>query len=163
MDTKTNFKANDSEKDYIPVNYDGKYRGPVEVRYALANSLNIPAVKMLAKVGVKNMLTTAYDLGLKTLEPTDENMKRFGLSVTLGGGEVRLLDLVSSYGAFANGGQRHDPVSILKVEDPTGKVLEEFKAEDGKKVISPGEAFIISNILSDNQARSDVFGTNSAL
>ena len=163
MDVPTEFPGGDGQPLYTPVNYDGKYRGPVQVRYALANSLNVPAVKMLAMVGVKNMLTTAYDLGFKTLEPTDENMKRFGLSVTLGGGEVRLLDLVSSYSAFANGGEKFEPVSILKVEDSKGKVLEEFKPDKGKRVISEGEAFIISHILSDNQARSDAFGPNSAL
>lgn len=163
MDTPTEFPGGEGQPPYAPVNYDGKYRGPVQVRYALANSLNVPAVKILAKVGVKNMLTVGYDLGFKTLEPTDENMKRFGLSVTLGGGEVRLLDMVASYSAFANGGQKFEPVSILKVEDSKGKVLEEFKAEEGKKVITEGEAFIISHILSDNQARSDAFGINSAL
>lgn len=163
MDVPTTFPGGIGQPDYKPINYDGKYRGPMQVRYALANSLNIPAVKILALVGIRDMLTVANDMGLKTLEPTVENMNRFGLSVTLGGGEVRLLDLVSAYGAFANGGRRFEPVSILKVEDSRGKVLEEHKPSDGRKVLDEREAFIISDILSDNNARSEVFGTNSAL
>ena len=109
------------------------------------------------------MLKTAYDLGITTLEPTKENLQRFGLSVTLGGGEVRLLELTSAYQAFANGGTSLSPVSILKVEDSKGKVLEEFKPSQGRKVLSNSEAFIISDILSDNEARAEVFGTRSAL
>ncbi len=163
MDVKTTFPGGVNLPKYEPENYDGKFRGPVQVRYALANSLNIPAVKMLAMVGVHDMLQTAYDMGMTNLEPTKKNMERFGLSATLGGGEVRLLDITSSYGAFANGGLKFEPVSILKVEDAKGKVLEEYKEEKGKKVLSEGEAFIISNILSDNNARSDVFGSNSFL
>lgn len=163
MDVPTTFPGGVNLPDYEPVNYDGKYRGPMQVRFALANSLNIPAVKMLAMVGVENMLETAYQMGLKTLEPTRENLSRFGLSVTLGGGEVRLLDITSGYSAFANKGLRFDPVSVLKVEDAKGKVLEEYKEKDGKKVLEPAEAFIISDILSDPQARAEIFGTRSAL
>lgn len=163
MDVPTTFPGGVNLPDYEPINYDGKYRGPMQVRFALANSLNIPAVKMLAMVGVENMLETASQMGLKTLEPTRENLSRFGLSVTLGGGEVRLLDLTSSYSAFANKGLRFDPISILKVEDAKGKVLEEYKEKDGKKVLEPAEAFIISDILSDPQARAEIFGTRSAL
>lgn len=163
MDVKTTFPGGANQPPYEPVNYDGKYRGPVQVRYALANSLNVPAVKMLAKVGVKDMLSTAYDMGLTSLEPTKENMARFGLSVTLGGGEVRLLDLTGAYGAFATGGTHHEPVSILKVEDQKGKTLEEYKEEKGNRVMTEGQAFIISNILSDNEARTAVFGPNSLL
>lgn len=163
MDVPTVFPGGIGQPDYKPISYDGKYRGPIQVRYALANSLNIPAVKMLALVGVQEMLRTASDLGIKTLEPTRENLQRFGLSVTLGGGEVRLLDLTQAYSAFANGGLKHEPISILKVEDQKGKVLEENKPDDGRKVIDPGQAFIISDILSDNEARSDVFGRTSYL
>lgn len=163
MDVSTTFPGGIGQPDYKPVSYDGKYRGPVQVRYALANSLNMPAVKMLALVGIKDMLSTAYDMGLKTLEPTQENLNRFGLSVTLGGGEVRLLDLVNSYSAFANGGKQHEPLAILKVEDSKGKVLEENKPNDGRKIFDEGQAFIISDILSDSNARSDVFGQHSAL
>lgn len=163
MDVPTIFPGGIDQPEYKPVNYDGKYRGSVQVRFALANSLNIPAVKMLARVGVANMLETAYDLGLKTLEPTKENLNRFGLSVTLGGGEVRLLDLVSAYSAFANKGLRFEPVAILKVEDAKGEVLEEYQEQDGKKVLEKGEAYLISDILADPVARAEIFGTRSAL
>ncbi len=163
IDSPTVFPGGVNQPDYQPVNYDGKFRGPIQVRFALANSVNIPAVKILAKVGVKEMLSTAYDLGLTTLEPTRDNLSRFGLSVTLGGGEVRLLELVNAYSAFANGGTRHEASAILKVEDSKGKVLEEAKEQKGRQVLSKGEAFIISDILSDNNARAEVFGTRSAL
>lgn len=163
MDTPTTFPGGVGQPDYKPVNYDDKFRGPVQVRFALGNSINVPAVKMLSLVGVRDMLRTAYDMGLDTLEPTKENLQRFGLSVTLGGGEVRLLDLTSAYAAFANGGIRYDPVAILKVEDANGKVLEEHKKSRGRRVLEEGEAFIISDILSDNNARAEVFGTRSAL
>lgn len=163
IDTKTEFPGGVGQPPYNPENYDGKYRGPVQVRYALGNSLNLPAVKMLALVGVKDVLKTAYDLGIKTLEPTTQNLNRFGLSLTLGGGEVRLLDMTAAYSVFANGGLRVDPVAVLKVEDQKGKVLEEHKPKEGRRVLDKAEAFIISDILSDNGARLEVFGPNSAL
>lgn len=163
MDVATEFPAGPGQPMYKPVNYDGKYRGPVQVRYALGNSLNIPAVKMLAMVGVKEMLSTAYDLGLTTLEPSAENLSRFGLSVTLGGGEVKLVELTGAYAAFMNGGFRVEPTAILRVEDSTGKVLEENKPKKKERVLTPEQAFLIADILSDNQARTGTFGPNSAL
>lgn len=163
MDVPTEFPGGAGQPMYKPVNYDGKYRGPQQVRFALGNSFNIPAVKMLALVGVKNMLRTAYDSGLKSLEPTDENLKRFGLSITLGGGEVRLLDLTSGYATLAAGGKFHEPVAILKVESKDGKVLEEIKEPKGREVMGEDIAFLISHILSDNNARSTVFGPSSFL
>lgn len=163
MDVPTEFPVGPLQPIYKPVNYDGKYRGPEQIRFALGNSINIPAVKVLALVGVKNMLRTAYDSGLKSLEPTDENLKRFGLSVTLGGGEVRLLDLVAAYGTLATSGTYYEPVAILKVEDRSGKILEEVKEKQGKKVLKEDIAFLIWHILSDNNARSAVFGPASLL
>ena len=163
MDVPTTFPGGVGQDDYEPVNYDGQYRGPVQLRYALSNSLNIPAVKMLALVGIKDTLQTAYDMGLTTLEPTNETMSRVGLSLTLGGGEVRLLDLTSAFGPFMNEGHRVEPVAILKIEDHDGNVLEENHPKKGKQVLKPEEAFIIADILSDNQARSIVFGVNSLL
>ena len=163
MDTLTSFPGGANQPDYIPTNYDGKEHGPLQVRYALGNSINIAAVKMLALVGIKDMLSTAYDMGLTTLEPTAENLSRLGLSVTLGGGEVRLIDLASAYCAFANKGFRVDPVAILKVTDKDGNVLEEFHPVAGRQVLDPGEAFIISDILADNSARTLTFGENSLL
>lgn len=163
MDVPTEFPGGEGQPMYKPVNYDGKYRGPQQVRFALGNSINIPAVKMLALVGVKNMLRTAYDAGLKTLEPTDENLSRFGLSVTLGGGEVKLLELTNAYGTLAAEGVHHELTPILKVEDRSGKVLEEYKEKAGREVLGRDVTFLISHILSDNNARSAVFGPSSFL
>lgn len=163
MDVPTEFPGGAGQPVYKPVNYDGKYRGPMQVRYALANSINVAAVKMLAMVGIKDVLTTANELGISSLEPTRETLNRVGLSLTLGGGEVRLVELTSAYGAFMNTGYRVDPVGILKVEDANGKVLEENEPKKGRRVLSEGEAYLIADILSDNQARSEIFGTNSLL
>ncbi len=163
MDVPTTFPGGAGQPDYNPVNYDGKYRGPLQVRYALGNSINVAAVKMLAMVGIKDTLETAYDLGISTLPPTQETLNRVGLSLTLGGGEVRLLELTGAYAAFLNKGYKVEPVAVLKVEDADGKVLEEVKPEKKKRVLSEEQAYLIANILSDNNARSIVFGTNSLL
>ena len=163
MDVETEFPGGADLPVYKPKNYDGKVRGPVQLRFALGNSLNIPAVKLLQLISIKDMLETAYRMGFTTLEPTTANVNRFGLSLTLGGGEIRLIDMALSYSAFANGGFKVEPVSILKVEDNTGKVLEEFKPAQGSRVISEAEAFLISHILADNTARSLTFGLNSLL
>jgi len=162
MDVPTVFPGGD-KPEYKPENYDGKYRGPLQIRYALGNSINVVAVKTLAMVGIRDTLETAYDLGLTTLKPDKETLDRVGLSLTLGGGEVRLLELTGAYSSFVNKGFRVDPVSILKVEDSDGKVLEETKPEKGKRVLSEEQAFLISDILSDNSARALIFGTNSLL
>lgn len=151
------------QKDYSPQNYTGKFTGPMSFRNALGNSINTIAVKLLASVGVSNMLQQAYDMGVSTLEPTTKNMTKFGFAVTLGGADVKMIDLASAYSAFANGGSRVEPVGILKVEDKDGRVLEEFQPVKGKKVMSPQEAFIISNILSDNNARALTFGVVNSL
>jgi len=163
MDVETHFPGGAGQKDYVPQNYNGQFSGPMLLRNALGNSINVTAVKMLASVGVKNMLTQAYSMGLSTLEPTTENMRRFGLAVTLGGAEVTMADLAAAYGSFANGGKKVDLVGVLKVEDREGRVLEEFKAVEGKAVMSPQEAFIISHILSDNSARRLTFGEVNGL
>ena len=162
MDTPVSFPVA-GQKDYNPQNYTGKYNGPMSLRNALGNSINTIAVKMLASVGVNNMLQQAYDMGISTLEPTVENMKKFGFAVTLGGADVKMIDLASAYSAFANGGMRVDPVGILKVEDKDGRILEEFQPVKGKRVMSPQEAFIISNILADNNARALTFGVVNSL
>lgn len=163
MDVATVFTPNAQADAYEPKNYDGKFRGPVTLRTSLGSSLNIPAVKSLALVGVDNFLTLAYNMGFNTLEPTPENMKRFGLAVTLGGAEVHLLDTVTAYSAFANGGTKVEPVSILKVENRDGQTLFEHRPVAGRQVITAEESFLINNILSDNSARAPAFGTNSLL
>ncbi|HEX9817557.1 MAG TPA: transglycosylase domain-containing protein [Patescibacteria group bacterium] len=163
MDVETTFQANDQIEPYTPKNYDGVFRGPVSLRNALSSSLNVPAVKSVAMVGVEDFLQLAYELGFITLEPTKANLQRFGFSITLGGGEVRLLDTTTAYSAFANGGRRVEPVSILKVEDKDGRIIFEHKPVEGKRVMSAGEAFIINDILTDNNARLLAFGVNSLL
>jgi membrane peptidoglycan carboxypeptidase len=162
MDVPTEF-PDQGGKTYNPVNYDGKFRGPVQYRFALANSLNVPAVKVLANVGVRNFLQKAYDMGLTNFEPTPANLKRFGLAITLGGGETTLLDLTSAFSVFARGGNRIEPVAILEIRDVKGKVIYKAPEPKQKKVLSPEVSFIISHILSDNTARSEAFGSNSYL
>ncbi|MEK7527823.1 MAG: transglycosylase domain-containing protein [Patescibacteria group bacterium] len=164
MDTPVIFPASNAAlKDYSPQNYTGKYIGPLSLRTALGNSINISAVKTLARVGLVNMLRQAYEMGLSTLEPTAENLRRYGLSVTLGGADVRMIDMGVAYSAFANWGEKVEPLGVLKVEDSKGRVLEEYRSVDGKAVMTPQEAFIISNILADNSAREITFGAVNSL
>ncbi len=163
MDVPTEFPGGANNPNYNPVNYDGQWHGPTEVRYALGNSYNIPAVKMLALVGVKNDLDLGYRMGLSTWEPTDDNVNSVGLSLTLGGREVKLLDLTSAFGVLANRGIKQEPISILKVTDARGKTLFDYHDSDGVKILDEGITFIISNILSDNGARTAAFGSNSIL
>lgn len=163
MDVKTEFPGGENLPVYNPENYDGQFHGPVQVRFALGNSYNIPAVKMLALVGVKDVLELGFRMGLTSWEPSVENANSVGLSLTLGGREVRLLDLTSAFGVLANKGEQLDPVSILKVADSKGKTLFEYQKPDGRKVLDSGIAFIISDILSDNGARTAAFGSNSYL
>lgn len=163
VDAPTKFQASSNESKYTPVNYDGRFRGPVSIRNSLGSSLNIPAVKALSIVGVDNFLSLAYEMGLPTFEPNEANRKRFGLAIALGGADVHMLELASAYSAFANQGQKVEPVSILKVEDRSGKVLYEHKQVRGPQVMTPEEAYLINDILSDNNARAIGFGTNSLL
>jgi membrane peptidoglycan carboxypeptidase len=164
MDTQTEFPGGTSgQPNYIPVNYDGKYRGPVQLRFALGNSLNIPAVKMLARVGLEPVMKKGYEMGIENWQPTAANRASVGLSLVLGGRETSLLNEVTAYSVFANKGVRQDPVTILKVTDKDGKVLFEHKDTEGKKILSEETAFIISHILLDNNARSAAFGPSSAL
>jgi penicillin-binding protein 1C len=154
---------NQGGRNYCPLNYDGKWHGLVQMRYALGNSLNIPAVKMLELNGVNAMAATASAMGITTFtEP-----QRYGLSLTLGGAEVKMVDMATAFGVFANSGYRIDLHPILKVTDKTGRTLEEYKPPlspiFGKKVLPDGVAFIISDILADNGARLLEFGDNSEL
>lgn len=162
LDVPTKFPDTKEGEFYEPKNYDEKFHGPVQLRFALASSLNVPAVKLLSLVGLKDMLQTAYDMGFESLAPTTANMSRFGLSVTLGGGEVRLYDLVHAYSAFANGGERVEPVSILKVTKD-GKTLYEAKQAQKQRVLTEEVTYLINHVLSDNNARLLTFGTNSFL
>ncbi len=163
MDVATTFGRNDKEKPYSPKNYTGSFSGPVSVRTSLGSSLNIPAVKALATVGIEPFLSQAYSMGFETLAPTKENLSRLGLSVALGGGEVHLIDLTTAYSAFANSGYRVEPVSILKITDKSGKEVYKQQNVQGERVMTDGEAFLINSILSDDRARSLAFGLNSKL
>ncbi len=164
MDVKTDFPTNDPENPiYTPVNYDGKYNGPIQLRFALGNSINLPAVKMLARVGIKDVMQQAYEMGITNWQPTKENLRDVGLSLVLGGRETSLLSITTAYGVFANNGIRQDPVAILKVADSKGNVLFEYKETEGRKVLSEEISFLISHILLDNVARTSAFGPNSWL
>jgi len=162
MDVKTNFTP-DGKEEYIPKNYDGKFRGPIQMRFALGNSINIPAVKMLAMLGMHDFLQKTFDMGLATLAPTDTNIKRFGLSISLGGGEVSLLDLTNAYSVFARGGTKKTSYGIEKITDFKNKVIFQNRTSREDKVLSTEASYIISHILSDNNARIDTFGPRSYL
>lgn len=143
---------------YVPQNYDLSEHGLVSMRQALQGSLNIPAVKTLYLVGLKQAINFAEKMGYTTFSEGN-----FGLSLVLGGGEVKMLEHVNAYGIFANNGRKNTPVSILKVDDSNGKNLYEWKQVDGEQVIDPGLAATISNVLSDDPARAFVFGAGSPL
>lgn len=158
---------NDPRPPYKPVNYDGTFHGPVTVRSALANSYNIPAVKALDFIGIYDDPQTNYDdglvgisrrLGIESLTRDD-----YGLSLTLGGGEVTLLEMTTAFGVFANGGRSIKPVAIEKIVDHNGELVYQYEAEPGDQIIRSEHAFLISSILSDNNARTPAFGQNSVL
>ncbi|MBI4778951.1 hypothetical protein HY797_00670, partial [Candidatus Falkowbacteria bacterium] len=138
--------------------YDSKEHGPVTIRQALAGSLNIPAVKAIYLTGIENVINLAQNLGYTTLNDKD----RFGLSLVLGGGAVKLLEHTNAFSAFAREGIKHPVAVILKVEDKDGKILEEFK-DQNEKVLEPNIARLTNSILSDNNARAYIFGTNNML
>lgn len=163
MDVPTDFQANAQTPPYTPTDYDNTYHGPVQLRFALGNSLNIPAVKMLARVGIKNVMQQAYNMGISNWKPTPTALSQVGLSLVLGGRETNLLDETTAYGVFATGGIRHNPVSILKVTDPTGKVLYQYHPTNGNRVLPEDVSFLISHILLDNNARLLAFGPSSWL
>jgi 1A family penicillin-binding protein len=146
---------------YSPRNYDGRFHGQVTARQALANSYNVPAVKVLAQVGVPQLVAFAKRMGITTWEDSS----RYGLSLTLGGGEVTMKDMAEAYGVFATGGYHVPLTSVLRVSNYRGEQLYEFNCSScmKHKVLSTESAFIISDILADNRARSAAFGTNSVL
>lgn len=155
-DVPTNFSTDDG-KDYKPQNYDGKFHGPLQMKNALAMSLNIPAVKTLYLAGVKDSINLAKSLGIGGLNQPD----RYGLSLVLGGGEVTLLDHVNSYGTLATGGVRHDKTAILKIEDKDGSVLEQYKDNPGTRVVEEKFVAMLDHIMSTNEYRAPVFGDNN--
>jgi 1A family penicillin-binding protein len=156
-DTLTNFDTTGAQP-YIPQNYNLSQSGPVTLRKALAGSLNIPAVKLTYLTGMKAIFDLSEKLGYTTLADRD----RFGLSIVLGGAEVKLLEHVGAYSVFAQEGQRAEISPILKIEDKNGKVIEEYK-EKKTEVLDVQVARQINSVLSDDSARSYVFGSGSKL
>jgi penicillin-binding protein 1C len=173
MDVRTVFD-DPGNPPYVPENYDRKYHGPVRLRTALASSFNIPAVKLLSRVGTKDVVNTAHRMGINTL-----NRESYGLALTLGGGETTLLDMTYANSVLANQGvmagvpidknQRRpgyrelDPAAILKVVDADGKTLYDYAKPSTSKILDPRLAYLMSDILSDNTARAPGFGSNSVL
>ncbi len=138
---------------YEPKNYDNRFRGKVLTRYALANSLNIPAVHVLNMIGVRSGIAQAKEMGITTLS----NNTDYGLALVLGAAEIPLMEMTNAYAVFADQGTWHKNQIFLEIRDKNGNVILEPK-EESKDVLAPSVAFIISHILSDNQARQDTFG-----
>lgn len=169
FDVKTEFNASCSgdgvplpghktAKCYNPDNYDNAFRGPMTLRDALAQSINVVAVKLLYLVGIPDAIKMAHDLGITTLNDPD----RYGLSLVIGGGETTLLDMTSAYSVFANGGLRNPYQAILSVEDGTGNILEKYE-DKSYQVLNPSVTNELSSVLSDNKARVPTFGEHSVL
>jgi len=176
-DQPTCFSAAGQPKGYCPVNYDGKFHGPQALRFSLGNSFNIPAVKMLAVNGVADFVASASAFGINSFK----DPKNYGLSLTLGGGEVKMIEMATAFSSFANRGVVKELNPILKIEDKFGKVLYKYESPNlivdikkpinfpsffsigGKKPLSEETAFIISHILLDDNARSQSFGAGSLL
>ena len=145
---------------YAPVNYDERFHGPVRLRAALANSYNVPAVLTLQDIGVPRLLETARRMGIDSFA---DDPARYGLALTLGGGELTLLELTGAYGVFATGGFRVPPQAILQVEDGSGELLYSYDGPTPQQVLDPRVAFLISDILDDDQARVPAMGRNNPL
>lgn len=176
-DSPTCFSASGQPEGYCPVNYDGQFHGPQALRFSLGNSYNIPAVKMLALNGVKEFVASSSAFTITSFK----DPKNYGLSLTLGGGEVRMTEMAQAFSAFANRGKAKELSEILEIKDKLGKTLYKFENSNyikdvkkpmtapsslsitGKKAISPETAFIISHILLDNNARTQAFGESSFL
>lgn len=159
MDVRTAFVTQEGNP-YVPENYDRTWRGPVLLRQSLASSYNLVAVKVLDYVGLESLITLARQMGITTFDN-----KTFGLALTLGGGEVRLLELTGAYATFANGGRRIEPVTIKRITDHEGNLVYQWPAENnpGPRVMAEQTAYLITDILRDNHARRSTFGANSPL
>ena len=160
-DTPTEYQLSGGEV-YAPKNYDGAFHGPVSIRVALANSFNIPAIKTLEHVGIDAFLRQIGQMGISTL--TDR--PRYGLSLALGGGEVTLLELTTAYSVFANRGEYRPASTILRVVNTRGEVLEAWNDPEPKQALGPHSAelaYVVTSMLSDNEARQWMFGPDNAL
>ncbi len=158
MDVRTAFVTKEGNP-YVPQNYDRKWHGPVLLRQALASSYNLIAVKVLDYVGIKAMTDLARQMGITTFDDAE----RFGLALTLGGGEVRLLELTAAYATFANGGAAIEPVTITKVVNAAGDTLYRRAPQPLPQILDPRTVYLITDILSDNYARAGAFGEGSML
>lgn len=147
------------QKLYCPVNYDGQFHGPTQARFALGSSYNLPAVKVLALNGLEAFVAKATEMGITTFK----DPSNYGLSITLGGGEVTMYDLTQAYSAFANLGIRQDLWAIKKVENFQGETIYEHPQQEGPRVLSMEAAFLINHILYDDNARAAAFGRGSWL
>lgn len=152
LDVPSSFQTPDGS--YVPLDYDRRFRGPVSLRTALASSLNVPAVRTLDAVGIDTFLEMAHRAGLATLTDSE----RYGLALTLGGGEVRLVDLVNAFSIFATGGRRPQPYAVSRVLDADGNVLYEHPRTEPAQVLDPAIAYLVADILSDRDARIPGFG-----
>ena len=158
LDVRTTFITREGDP-YVPQNYDRTWRGPVLLRESLASSYNLVAVKVLETIGLPAMTNLARQMGITTFDEAD----RFGLALTLGGGEVRLLELTGAYAAFANGGLKVEPVTIRRVTDAAGNLRYRRLPEPADRILDPRTAYLITDILSDNKARAGAFGEASPL
>ncbi len=176
LDVRQAFDQGAGMAPYVPENFSRTYSGPVSLRDALARSLNIPAVEAMSIAGIDNVLRTAHRMGITTL---DKGLQHYGLSLTLGGGEVKLLDMVYAFTVFDNNGVMYgqpvpaeelrpnfrelNPVAILRVEDRNGNILYQYAQPESRQILDPRLAYLITNILSDRQARIAGFGTPNSL
>lgn len=158
VDARTAFVTREGDP-YVPQNYDREFHGPVLLRQALASSYNLVAVKVLNHIGLERMVAVARALGITTFDRSEQ----WGLALTLGGGEVRLLELTAAYAAFANGGLRVEPITILRVEDAEGRTLYQHAPQPGRQVLDERVAYLITDILSDEFARMSAFGEGNPL
>ncbi|MDB5225636.1 MAG: putative penicillin-binding protein [Candidatus Adlerbacteria bacterium] len=143
---------NNTAPCYAPQNYDDAFRGPMTLRYALAGSINVPAVKTIYLAGLQDTLRLAKSMGISTLGDANQ----YGLTLVLGGGEVTPLDMTNAYGAFANNGLHFEEQSILRIEDSAGNVIEDNTQAPGVQVMPASVAQQISDVLSDNAARASL-------
>ena len=154
-----NFTMGGANGCYSPGDFDDKWRGPMSLRDALAQSINVPAVETLYLAGINDTLSLAKSMGIQALGPATQ----YGLTLVLGGGEVSLLEMTSAYGTFATGGTHYPTVAILKITDKDGNTIEDNSQQTGAAVLPPTVTQQINDVLSDNVARTPEFGANSAL
>ncbi len=159
-DVEVDYGLDPQGPTYSPVNYDERFRGPLRLREALANSYNVPAILLLQDVGVSQLMDFAHRLGINSWQ---KKPSEYGLSLALGSAEVTPLELTTAYAAFANGGRRVDPISILRVTDRDGTILYEQTPSSGEQVLDPRVAYLISDILDDDSARIDTLGSENPL